>query len=498
MKTRILIQGTVSELYFPNTGKVIPDIPQPLKPESYHAPGAEADSESGDFCYVSPGLNHGPFHLKDVLPGQTVIASLGTKGKSGRLGHMLELVCRAPYEIEPECPHAAECGGCRFQTVPYPMQLEWKETQVRRLLREIDGIGDALWLPILAGPLPLAYRNKMEFSFGDAYKGGPLTLGLHRRSAYHDIIETPSCRLVHPDLTRILAYTAEYFRKAGATRHSTYTHLGFLRHLVLRRSYANGEILVNLVTSTQADADIRPWVDGLLALPLEGRLAGILHTENDAPGDFVQSDRTLVLWGRDFLTEKLLGLSFRISPFSFFQTNTLGAEKLYECIRSLAGDLKGKTAFDLYCGTGTIAQVMASAGAEKVYGIEIVEEAAQAARENSELNGLTNCLFYAGDVLKLVDELDDRPDLIVLDPPREGINPRALEKILAFSPDTFLYVSCKPTSLARDLPAFTEAGYRVTCVRCCDMFPMTPGVETVVRLDKGPAENELPAPEENR
>ncbi len=484
MKNRVLIQGTVSELYFPNSAKVIPDYPQPLDPASYREPGTEADSVQKEFCYCAPGPNHGPFFLKDVLPDQKVIASLGTKGKSGRVGHLLELVSRAPYEIEAPCPHADICGGCRFQNVPYEWQLSWKDEQVHRLLADISGIDEAQWQPIIPSPLSLGYRNKMEFSFGDAEKNGPLTLGLHRRAAYHDIIETPRCLLVHPDLGRILDYTGRYFREAGATRHSTYSHDGFLRHLVLRRSFMNGEVLVNLVTSSQTDADIAPWLEGLFALPLEGSIAGVLHTLNDAPGDCVISDRTDLLWGRDFLTEELLGLRFRISPFSFFQTNTKGAERLYSLVRELAGNVSDRTVFDLYCGTGTIAQVMAAAGARSVYGIELVEEAVEAARENAELNGLTNCRFYAGDVLRLVDTLPDKPDLIILDPPREGIHPRALEKILAFAPESFIYVSCKPTSLARDLPVFTDAGYRVRAVRCCDMFPMTAGVETVALLTK--------------
>ena len=474
MKVKVLIQGTVSEVRFPNIGKVIPDKNQPPLPG--------ADSLSEDFRYIAPGPDHGSFTVKDVLPGQVIKASLGTKGKSGRVGHLLEVVSPAPYEQEAPCPYAAFCGGCRYQTVPYELQLQWKEQQVRQLLADVPGIADADWQPIVPSPLPLGYRNKMEFSFGDAEKDGPLTLGLHKRGSHHDILETPGCLISHADFGRVLAYTADWCRAAGLSYHNTYNHIGYLRHLVLRRSFADGSLLVNLVTSTQASPDLGPWVKGLLELPLEGRIAGILHTENDADGDLVQCDRMEVLYGEPRLREELLGLRFEISPFSFFQTNSKGAEKLYSLVREFAGDVSRETVFDLYCGTGTIAQVMAAAGASKVYGIELVEEAVEAALENARGNGLENCEFYAGDVLKLVDELSCTPDLIILDPPREGIHPKALPKLLAFAPKRFVYVSCKPSSLARDLPAFTEAGYRVEKVRCCDMFPMTAGVETVALL----------------
>ena len=239
---------------------------------------------------------------------------------------------------------------------------------------------------------------------------------------------------------------------------------------------------MNLVTSSQGVLDEEAFVQTILSLPLEGKVTGILHTVNDSLADVVKPEQVYLLYGENFLTERLLGLTFRLSAFSFFQTNTRGAERLYETIRNLAGEVGHKTVFDLYCGTGTIAQIMAGAGAGKVLGIELVEEAVRAAEENARLNGLENCSFLAGDVLKLVDTLQEKPDLIILDPPRDGIHPKALPKILAYAPEQFIYVSCKPTSLVRDLPAFLEAGYRVETVQCVDMFPGTVHVETVALL----------------
>ena len=242
--------------------------------------------------------------------------------------------------------------------------------------------------------------------------------------------------------------------------------------------------MVNLVTSSQGRFDAEGFVRRLLDLPLRGQISGILHTCNDSQADVVQADSVRILYGVSDLNESLLGLSFTLSPFSFFQTNTRGAEALYSAVLDMAGNVAGKTVFDLYCGTGTISQIFAHAGARKVYGIELVPEAVDAARQNALNNGLDNCEFYAGDVLKLVPTMPDRPDLIILDPPRDGVHPKALPEILAFAPRQFLYISCKPTSLVRDLPFFLDAGYKVTGMQCVDMFPGTPGIETIAKLDR--------------
>ena len=324
----------------------------------------------------------------------------------------------------------------------------------------------------------------MEFSLGDEYKNGPLTLGLHKRGAFHDIVPVTECQIVDPDFRQILQGVLEYFTSSGDTYHSTRTHSGYLRHLVLRRSFRDHAVLINLVTSSDGTLDSEAFVRHLTALPLSGHIAGILHTTNDSLADIVRPDQVALLYGEPFLTEELLGLNFRLSPFSFFQTNTAGASVLYQTVLDMAGDLKDQTVFDLYCGTGTIAQIIAHAGAKRVLGIELIEEAVEAAKENACLNGLENCTFLAGDVLKLVDTLQEHPDLIVLDPPRDGIHPKALPKILAYQPKRLIYVSCKPTSLVRDLPALKEAGYHVQTVRTVDMFPGTVHVETVALLSK--------------
>ena len=260
-------------------------------------------------------------------------------------------------------------------------------------------------------------------------------------------------------------------------------HEGYLRHLLVRRGEKTGEILIDLVTSSQEQHDLKGFAECILALPLEGKVAGILHTYNDSLADVVQDDRTEILYGQDFFYEELLGLKFKITPFSFFQTNSLGAEVLYDLARSYVGEMKDKVIFDLYSGTGTIAQMLASV-AKKVVGIEIVEEAVEAAKQNAELNRLANCEFLAGDVLKAIDLVRETPDIIVLDPPRDGINPKALRKIIDFGVKKIVYISCKPTSLARDLEMLQECGYGVERCVCVDMFPGTVHVETVVLIQR--------------
>ena len=432
--------------------------------------------------------------VKNALPGQKIRYRLKKLRKGTGEGLLLEVLEPSPVETEPVCPHFGSCGGCIFQSLPYEEQLRLKESQLRELLDAavqepyaFEGVKES--------PRRLAYRNKMEFSFGDAFKDGPLALGMHKRGGFYDIVTTDCCQIVDEDYRRILACTLEYFQEQGLPFYHRLRHTGYLRHLLVRKGARTGEILVDLVTTTQlaegqeageaSEREIETaWAERLRALELDGRIVGILHTYNDSLADVVQNDRTEILWGRDYFYEELLGLRFKISPFSFFQTNSLGAEVLYSTAREYIGETKDRVIFDLYSGTGTIAQILAPV-AVKVVGVEIVEEAVEAARVNAQLNGLSNCSFIAGDVLKVVDELQEKPDLIVLDPPRDGIHPKALQKIIDFGVERIVYISCKPTSLARDLELLQGRGYRVEKAVGVDMFPWTGNCETVVLLSKG-------------
>ena len=521
--------------------------------------------------------------VKNTLPGQQVSFQVN-KVRGGKAeARLLEVLKTAENEVESPCRHFGVCGGCTYMTLPYEEQLKIKEQQVQELL---DGVlldqgkvgnqhqmnqgvdehmeedearlrdeGTYKFEGIQGSPREFAYRNKMEFSFGDEVKDGSLELGMHKRGSFYDVVSVTDCQIVDEDYRKILQCVLTCFREKEVPFYHKMTHVGYLRHLLVRKAVKTEEILIDLVTSSQTPPDticmekglLEDFKDELCKLKLKGHIVGILHTTNDALSDTVRDDGTDILYGQDYFYEELLGLRFKITPFSFFQTNSLGAEVLYDTVREYVresfhfggaadkaedraedkaedkvedkekgkaedkaedkteGKEKGKAedksedrieddrladwteslhnkiVYDLYSGTGTIAQLLAPV-AKKVIGVEIVEEAVTAARQNAELNGLHNCEFIAGDVLKVLDEIEEKPDFIVLDPPRDGIHPRALEKIIHYGVDRIIYISCKPTSLTRDLEILTARGYRVERARAVDLFPATANVETCVLL----------------
>lgn len=431
--------------------------------------------------------------IKGTLPEQRVRFQLSKKRKGKCEGRLLEVLEKSPLEDrESMCPHFTECGGCNYQNISYDMQLKLKGDMVKDILDSV--CTDYLYEGILGSPMEIGYRNKMEFSFGDEYKEGPLALGLHKKGSFYDIVTVDECQIVHSDYNMILSCVLKFFQGRDISYYHKMKHTGYLRHLVIRRAARTGEILINIVTSSQyrecgesrridEEGLFEALKKELLARDYFGTIAGILHTYNDSLADVVQSDRTEILYGRDYIMEKILGLKFKISAFSFFQTNSLGAEVLYQKVREYVGETKDKIVFDLYSGTGTIAQMLAAV-AKKVIGVEIVEEAVEAARVNAGINGLENCEFIAGDVLKVVDEIGEKPDLIVLDPPRDGVHPKALEKIAGFGVERIVYISCKPTSLARDLEVLMEKGYRVEKGCGVDMFAQTGHVECIVLMSR--------------
>ena len=465
MKKGQIIEGTVKRVDFPNKGIV--------------------ETEEG-VCVV-----------KNALPGQRVQCGVNKVRHGKAEGRLLQVLEPSALECGSPCPHFGICGSCTYLTLPYEEQLKIKESQVKKLLDSV------LCKPatyrfegIKPSPVCYGYRNKMEFSFGDEVKDGPLALGMHKRGSFYDIVSVTDCRIVDEDYRKILGCVLAYFdrlQKQGVdiSFYHRLRHVGYLRHLLVRKAAKTGEILVALVTTTQVtfslyseDEVLSGLQAELCTLSLDGEIVGFLHTRNDAVADVVQSDETRVLYGRGYFYEELLGLKFKISQFSFFQTNSLGAEVLYETAREYISErVPDKIVYDLYSGTGTIAQLMAPV-AKKVIGVEIVEEAVEAARNNAALNGLHNCEFIAGDVLKVLDEIEEKPDVIILDPPRDGIHPKALDKIIRYGVEHILYISCKPTSLVRDLEVFLERGYEVERAVAVDMFPWTSGVECVCILSK--------------
>lgn len=444
--------------------------------------------------------SEGTVIVKNSLPGQKIKLSVNKVRKGKVEARLLEVTEKSPLETGFPCSHFGICGGCTYLSLPYEEQLRIKEAQVKKLLDQALQGQKKSWTyeGIKGSPVYYEYRNKMEFSFGDEVKDGPLCLGMHKRGSFYDVVTVDDCKIVDGDYRTVLMAVKVFFEEKNVRYFHRLRHEGFLRHLLMRKAAKTGEILVALVTTSQAPYEqggekeisqlVAEWKEMLLALERQGKLsgtfAGILHITNDSTADVVKSDRTDILYGKDYFYEELLGLRFKISTFSFFQTNSFSAEVLYETAREYVGDLgKNATVFDLYSGTGTIAQLLAPV-AGKVIGVEIVEEAVEAAKRNALENGLHNCEFIAGDVLKVLDEVKDKPDYIILDPPRDGIHPKALPKILKYGVDKIVYISCKPTSLARDLEVFLQSGYCVVKAVAVDQFPWTANVETVCLLSK--------------
>lgn len=415
-----------------------------------------------------------------------------------------------------KCENIGLCGGCTFRELSYQQQIEYKENKVRISLSQYFDV-DTEFQTIVPSPLTTAYRNKMELSFGDDKKDGPLNLGMHQKRSFYNILNADNCDLISDEMKEVVSKTLLFFREKGIRYFHRRTFRGYLRYLVLRKSYYENKLLVNLVTSSDLSYrdevinysseinDCRGEVpksqivganacraltpmdeNQLLSEYVEyiknDYIAGIIHTINNQVSDAVKCDDMKLLYGVDYLTEKVCDIYFRISPFSFFQTNSLCAEKLYLKAKEFAlsdNGCKDKVLYDLFCGTGTIAQIM-SKDFKKVIGVEIVSEAVEKAKENAELNNIINVEFLCEDVNKFIDTVCMSEDnILILDPPREGIIEKTLNKILSMKPQTLVYISCKLQSLERDAALILQAGYKLKKVCPVDMFPWTDNVETV-------------------
>ena len=391
------------------------------------------------------------------------------------------------------CPAADHCGGCIYQGTAYEEQYRQKDKAIRKLLDKHD-IDESVYQGMEPAICTGRYRNKMEYTFGDLEKGGELELGMHFKGRFMSIITTDECQLVPHAFNVILRAVLDFCRSEGYVPYHRKTHLGLLRNLVVRCGVRTGEVLVNIVTSSEEGFDENRFKELLLALDLrteEERLAGeegmkiigIMRTFNDSVADAVIDESHKILYGRDYYNEEILGLKFKVKAFAFFQTNIDAVERLYSDVLKVVPDVSGKTVYDLYCGTGTISQLMASA-AKDVYGIDIVEDSIIAARENTELNGITNCHYIAGDVKDKLDEIPVKPDVIVVDPPRVGIHDKAVGMLSRYGIDEIVYVSCNPKTLCINLDSFRVNGYEIVSIKAYDNFPMTKHAECICLLSR--------------
>jgi len=416
------------------------------------------------------------------VPGDRVRARITKRKKTFAEAEIEEILEPSPDRIDAPCPLFGECGGCSWQNVPYAIQLEHKQRQAESLLERLGKARPERIEPIIASPRQWRYRNKTDFTFGSGADGRPI-IGFHRPRRFADIIEVPACLLQPEPVDRLLGTMTEWVRQQGLMAYNPHGHGGFLRHFVVRHSVKTNEVLAVLLTS-QGDL---PDPEGLVASLREAcpELKGFVWGTNVGVADVARQDTERWRWGKNYIEEELGGLRFRVSPLSFFQVNTPAAELLYAVIRGMLGDeAREMRLLDAYCGTGSIGLFCAERVGE-IVGIEVLREAIWDARANARANGIGKCLFLAGemrDALPLAAETGSFGRL-VMDPPRGGMDKRSLRGLLELRSPVMIYVSCNPSTLARDLVTITEAGYRPTVMQPVDLFPQTFHIEAVVRFE---------------
>lgn len=425
----------------------------------------------------------------NCIPGEKISGRIG-KIKNNKIEiRDINILEKSPIGIKELCKVYNKCGGCSFQKLTYNKQLEIKVNNIYKMVKNISP--DTIFEEPIISPNDIKYRNKMEFSFGNEYIDGPTILGLHKKNSFHDIVEVSDCKLMDDNFVKIYKYTNEYFKSTNTSFYHRLSHKGYLRNLMIRKGDKTKEILVNLLTTSQIYKEIEnkiinEWLSGLLKLTLDSNIVGVLHTINDNLSDTMNSDEENIIYGVRDINERIFDLNFKISPYSFFQTNSLGIEKLYSKVIQYIDDIDAKIVFDLFSGTGTIGQIV-SKKVEKVYGIEIIEEAVIKANENARINGITNAEFIAGDVFEKLDEFNEKniiPDLIILDPPRMGVAEKTINKLLDYSVDNIVYVSCNPKTFVEDLIIFKNNGYELIKFVAVDMFSYTNHVECVCLLSR--------------
>jgi 23S rRNA (uracil1939-C5)-methyltransferase len=438
--------------------------------------------------------------LDHAVPGQTVRALITRKKRNYAEARVIETLSQPPDYRPPVCPHFGICGGCQWQDISYETQLFWKRAHVVESLGHIAGAGEMEVASIVASPETLHYRNKMEFTFSDRRwllaeeldrdfgSESLFALGLHVRGLFDKVCNIDKCILHSLEASAIMREVRQWAAKSGLPAYSIRTHQGFWRFLVIREAKSTGGILVHLITSGSPRSDL--VVDRLseYLLPKFPRVTTFVHSINDKKSQVAIGDSSRNVFGPGFIEERLgekgERLRFRISAHSFFQTNTLGAQNLYETVSSLGAFEGTEKVWDLYCGTGSIGLYIASR-VKSVIGIELVEDAVHDAIENCRINDIGNCSFLAGDLKDTIGKASQmgRPDVVIVDPPRAGMHPKVVKTLLEILPERIIAVSCNPASLARDAALLIEA-YNIKEVRPIDLFPHTPHVECVVRFDR--------------
>jgi len=439
--------------------------------------------------------------IDHALPGQRVRIRVTRRKHHFAEAYVLDVLSQSPNYVEPFCQHFGVCGGCLLQDMPYEEQLYWKRQHVVECLEHLAGVEKISVEPAVPSPQTVYYRNKMEYTFSRRRWLMPLeiaskeveysrsfALGLHARGAFDKVFNVEQCFLQSRESVDIMKEAREWCLKSGLPAYSTRDHQGFWRFLVVREGKRTNQTLVHLLTSDQGDHE---RVGNALAKHLLARFPAIttfVHSVSRKKAQVAIGDSSRIIEGPGFIEEWLGNSRFRISAHSFFQTNPLAAERLYETVAQYAEFTGKETVWDLYCGTGSIALFIASR-VHRVVGFEVVEEAIEDAYQNCRLNGVDNCYFRAGDLKDVIREAQGSaqwggaPDVVITDPPRAGMHPNVVKALLETAPRRIIAVSCNPSTLSRDIASLSER-YEVRKVQPFDLFPHTPHIECVVQLEK--------------
>lgn len=420
--------------------------------------------------------------IKDALIGDVVEAKLMKVKKNYGYARLMNIITPSPDRVEPKCPVYRQCGGCQIQALDYQAQLKFKERKVRGNLERIGGFTDLPLEPIIGMEEPYHYRNKAQFPVGTD-KNGEIVTGFYAGRT-HDIIPNTKCYLGTKVNEEILQVVLEYMKKYNVSAYDEASGKGLVRHILIRTGFTSGEIMVCLVINGKKLPKSEKLVEALTKI--QGMTSITLNT-NEKRTNVILGEEIHLLWGTTYIQDNIGDITYRISPLSFYQVNPVQTRKLYETALEYA-DLKGEeTVWDLYCGIGTISLFLAQK-AKMVYGVEIVPQAIEDARENAVLNNIENAKFYVGKAEEVLPELYEQEgiyaDVIVVDPPRKGCDEKCLETIVKMQPKRVVYVSCDSATLARDLRYLCDRGYEVKRGRACDMFPMTGHVECVTLLQR--------------
>ena len=420
--------------------------------------------------------------IKDAVKGDVVEAKAMKMKKSYGFARLMRVITPSPDRIEPACPVARQCGGCQLQAMSYESQLKFKENKVYNNLRRIGGFTDIPFLPIMGMDEPWRYRNKAQFPFG-RNKNGEIVTGFYAGRT-HDIIPQEDCLLGVEENKKILESIKEYMIENHVAPYEEKTHQGLIRHALIRKGFKTGELMVCVIINGKKLPHSEKLVEKLCRF--DG-MTSISYSINTDKTNVILGKELVNLYGPGYITDYIGDVKYRISPLSFYQVNPVQTEKLYGTALEYAGLTGGEVVWDLYCGIGTISLFLAQK-AKKVYGVEIVPQAIDDARENAKLNGLDNVEFFVGKAEEVLPEQYEKnkvyADVIVVDPPRKGCDEQCLNTIVTMAPKRVVYVSCDSATLARDLKMLCEKGYEVEKVRCCDMFGWTTHIETVCLLSK--------------